>query len=253
MISGQGPPVAGDVRASPAYLQAAVGPLAAVRAYLGVPLLLGGQELFGTLCAFAGEPRPELPVSMPAVQLLGRMLSTVLAGERAAAQRSAEAAAAYALADRDRVTGLRNRRGFEQMLTLEQGRCRRFASRCSVLTLTVPDIAASARHRPGPGAGPVPLEDARLRRYAEIAEAVAQAGDVTARVERTEFAILAVETDLLGARALAVRLRRRLYVEHLPACVTVAARRTGEDLTHTWHRARTAPTTRPVARHHPNP
>ena len=38
--------------------------------------------------------------------------------QRLKAERSAEAAGAYALADRDRVTGLRNRRGFEQMLTL---------------------------------------------------------------------------------------------------------------------------------------
>lgn len=239
MTSGRGPAMAGDVRESPAYLQAAIGPLAGVRAYLGVPLLLGDEELFGTLCAFAGEPRPDLPATMPTVRLLGRMLSTVLAGERAAAERSAEAAAAYALADRDPVTGLRNRRGFEQMLTLEQGRCRRFAIQCSVVVLKVPDVAASTVHEPRPGRHC----EARRRRYAEILEQVSQPGDVIARVEHNEFTVLAVQTELLGARALAARLRRRLFREQLPGAVTVAARRAGEDLTQTWHRAQTTPTT----------
>jgi diguanylate cyclase len=237
MTSGRGPAIASDVRESPAYLQAAIGPLADVRAYLGVPLLLGDEELFGTLCAFAGEPRPDLPAMMPTVRLLGRMLSTVLAGERGAAERSAEAAAAYALADRDQVTGLRNRRGFEQMVTLEQGRCRRFAIRCSVVVLKVPDVAAGTGHEPGPGLH----GDARLRRYAEILEQVSQPGDVIARVERNEFTVLAVQTELLGARARAARLRRHLFLEQLPGSVTVAARRAGEDLTQTWHRAQSAP------------
>jgi diguanylate cyclase len=237
MTSGQGPAIAGNVRESPAYLQAAIGPLACVRAYLGVPLLLGDEELFGTLCAFAGEPRPDLPATMATVRLLGRMLSTVLAGERTAAERSAEAAAAYALADRDRVTGLRNRRGFEQMLTLEQGRCRRFAIRCSVIVLKVPDVVAGTGHEPGPGPGPGPgfgrQGEARLRRYAEILEQESQPGDVIARVERNEFTVLAVQTELLGAHALAARLRRRLFLEQLPGSVTVAARRAGEALTQT--------------------
>ena len=235
MTSGQGPAIAGDVRDSPAYLQAAIGPLAGVRAYLGVPLLLGDQELFGTLCAFAGEPRPELPATMATVRLLARMLSTVLAGERATADRSAEAAGAYALADRDRVTGLRNRRGFEQMLTLEQGRCQRFAIRCSVIVLKVPDVVAGTGHEPGPGPGPGSggQGEARLRRYAEILEQESRPGDVIARVERNEFTVLAVHTDLIGAHALADRLRRRLFLEQLPGSVTVAARRAAADLTHT--------------------
>jgi hypothetical protein len=40
-----------------------------------------------------------------------------------------------------------------------------------------------------------------------------------------------------------VRLRRRLFLEQLPGLVSVAARRAGEDLTQTWHRAQTTPTT----------
>jgi hypothetical protein len=40
-----------------------------------------------------------------------------------------------------------------------------------------------------------------------------------------------VHTDLIGAHALAARLRRRLFLEQLPGSVTVAAPRAGEDPT----------------------
>jgi diguanylate cyclase (GGDEF)-like protein len=237
MTTGAAPEFAGDVALSPVYRQAAIGPLAAVRAYLGVPLFLGDGELFGTLCAFAGGPQPDATETLSAVRLVGRMLSTILTGERATAARSAEAAAAYALADRDRATGLRNRRGFEQMLELEQGRCRRFARRCSVVLLRTPE-AETADESDGGSAGTGPLA-----RYVAALEAVSQPGDVIARVERNEFAVLAVETDLLGARALAVQLRRRLFLDQLPGSVNVVARRAGEDLSETWQRARQAAAT----------
>jgi hypothetical protein len=121
MVSGA-PPVAPDIASEPAYLPAAVGPLAHVRAYLGVPLLTGDGELFGTLCALAGAPQPDQwHDAMPLVSVMGRILSTVMAGEQATHDRSVEAAHAYALADRDPLSELKNRRGFEQAVWTEEG------------------------------------------------------------------------------------------------------------------------------------
>jgi len=234
MVSGQGPAVAPRVAELPVYRQVAVGPLARVRAYLGVPLLLDAEELFGTLCAFAGGPRPDLADSLPTVSLIGRMLSTVLAGARTAQARSAEAAQAYALAERDPLTGLRNRRGFEAMLRAEQERCHRFGARCSVLVLDVDDLKA-VNDRGGRAAG-----DVVLRRCAELLSRTCQTFDVTGRVDGDAFAALAVETDLIGGRALAARLRSELRTAQLPASLGVATRRPGEDLTQTWERAEQA-------------
>ena len=74
MVTGQAPPLAPRVADVPVYSQVAVGPLAKVKAYLGVPLLLDDGELFGTVCAYAGAAQPDsLAESMPTVTLLARM------------------------------------------------------------------------------------------------------------------------------------------------------------------------------------
>ena len=99
------------------------------------------------------------------------MLSTLLAGARTAQDRSAEAAQAYALAERDPLTGLRNRRGFEAMLHAEQERCHRFGARCSVLVLDVDDLKA-VNDRADRAAG-----DAVLRRCAELLSRTCQSFD----------------------------------------------------------------------------
>lgn len=67
------------------------------------------DTVFGSLCAVVGRPRtPALAESYPLIGFVGRVLSTVLAQEALAADRSAAAAQAYALVDRDPLTELAN-------------------------------------------------------------------------------------------------------------------------------------------------
>ncbi|HEV7207720.1 MAG TPA: diguanylate cyclase [Mycobacteriales bacterium] len=241
MASGAAPSLAPRFTHIPVYEKAAIGPLARVRAYLGVPLRLERGELFGTLCAFAGVPRPDsLAEAMPTVTLIGRMLGTILDGERTTHDRSAEAAQAYALAERDPLTGLRNRRGFEALLHMEQARCRRFGSRCSVLALTVEDRPAADSYGVEADPAEQAAGDAQLRSCAKLLAHASQPCDVTGRVDGREFAILAVETDVVGARARAARLRKALRTAQVPALLGVATRRVGEDLAQTWERAQQA-------------
>jgi len=163
---------------------------------------------------------------MPSVALLGRMLSTVLAGERATRDRSVEAAQAYALADRDPLTGLSNRRGFEAAVRIEQGRGHRFDTTSTILVLA-PEPAA-------------PGSDDSARRCAEVLTELSQPGDVVARIDGADFALLAVEADAVGARALQVRARQALRSVGVRVRVGTATQRRGEDLTRTWARARQA-------------
>lgn len=145
MVSGA-PSLAPDIASEPAYLPAAVGPLAHVRAYLGVPLLTGDGELFGTLCALARAPQPDRwHDAMPLVSVMGRMLTTVLAGEQAARDRSVEAAHAYALTDRDPLSELRNRRGFDQAVWTQEGRGRRSPGGCGARTARGPSSRDEGR------------------------------------------------------------------------------------------------------------
>ena len=221
MVGREGPVVAPDVAVVPAYAQVAVGPLADVRAYVGVPLEGEDGVVFGTLCGFAGQPQDEgLSGCLTSVQLVGRMLSTILAREQFAQTRSQEAAAAYALVERDALTGLRNHRGWESALEQENTRCQRYGAVASVLTLELDAPPPSA------DAG----ADDRLGRCAEVLRRSCRPGDVLARLDRREFGVLALECDPVSARALLTRLRVALRTAGLSASAGAATRRAGEHL-----------------------
>ena len=229
MVERQGPVVAPDVLAVPAYEQAAVGRLAQVRAYVGVPLEGEDGVVFGTLCGFAGQPQePDLSRCLGSVQLVGRMLSTILAREQFAQARSQEAAAAYALVDRDALTGLHNRRGWEAALEQENTRCRRYGALASVLTLELDP--------PAPGSGAL-AGDEDLVRCAEVLRRSCRPGDVLARLGRRDFGIIGLQCDPVAARALLTRLRVALRTSGLTASTGAATRRAGEDLEQAWARA----------------
>jgi diguanylate cyclase (GGDEF)-like protein len=232
----EGAPVAvADVQRSREYGAVAVGPLAVVRSYVGMPLLSSEGRLFGTLCAFAGQPQPSsLRAVLESAQLLSRMLSTILAGEQVAADRSQDAAQAYALAERDRLTGLRNRRGWEDALLCEEQRSRHYGSAVSVLTLDV-DGLKRVNDTAGHDAG-----DEVLATCARVLRDTCRPGDALARVDGDEFGVLAVECDAVSARVLASRLRVRLRAVGVAASLGSATRRPYEGLDETWHRAEEA-------------
>ena len=222
MVERRGPVVAPDIAAVPAYAEVAVGPLADVRAYVGVPLEGDDGVVFGTLCGFAGAPQDDgWDGALGSVRLVGRMLSTILAREQFARARSQEAADAYALVERDPVTGLRNRQGWDAAVEQEDTRCRRYGSTASVLVLALaPD-------------GP---QDSTSR-CADVLARSCRPGDVLARLGTSDFAVLALECDLVAARALHARLRVQLRNACLTATTASATRRSGERLADTWTRA----------------
>ena len=229
MVERKGPTVAPDVRAVAAYAQAAVGPYEAVRAYVGVPLQGDDGHVLGTLCGFAGTPQTEqLSGCLASVQLVARLLSTILAREQVAQARSSEAAAVHALVELDPLTGLRNRRGWESALLQEDIRRSRYGGTSSVLALELelsdapPDAVAA--------------DDLRVQ-CAEVLARSCRPGDVLARIGPSQFAVLALECDPVAARALLARLRVQLRTAGVAASTGAATRRTGERLTQVWERA----------------
>ena len=81
-----------------------------------------------------------MPAALGQVKVVSRMLSTIAASERIAADRSYDATRAYALAALDLLTGLRNRRGWEAARHAEEQRSRRYGSPVSVLVLDLDDL-----------------------------------------------------------------------------------------------------------------
>lgn len=229
---GRGPIAVPDVSTSALLGPVAVGRLAPVRAYLGAPLVLSDETVLGSLCAFAGTAQvPDPPTVLTTVRLLARLLGTVASGERAAAERSADAAAAYALAERDRLTGLRNRRGWDAALTAEEERARRYGSATSVVVVDLDDLKL-LNDRRGHASG-----DAALALCGTVLSATGRPGDVVARTGGDEFGLLAVECGAASAAALGHRIREAAATEGVRASVGWATRRHGEDLPSTWRRA----------------
>lgn len=230
MTARQGPTVAPHVQEVPAYAAVAVGVLAQVRAYVGVPLEGEDGRLFGTLCAFAGDPQPdELVDVLPRVMFTAQMLSTLLAREQFARNRSEAAAAAQALAGEDPLTGLHNRRSWEAALVHEQERVQRYGSTAAVVLFDV--LRAE---------GEEVTEDDLLADAAAVLRTAARPVDVLARLGGHEFGVLAVQGTSGGVQALSSQLRVQLRAAGLVASLGGAVRRAGEDLTGTWERAEAA-------------
>jgi diguanylate cyclase (GGDEF)-like protein len=101
----------------------------------------------------------------------------------------------------DGLTGLANRRSFDDELALEWRRAERVEDSLALLLIDLDDfkrINDQFGHQAG---------DAVLRRVAAILDSGARQVDLTARYGGEEFALLTPETDLLGASNLAERLR----------------------------------------------
>lgn len=116
-----------------------------------------------------------------------------------------------ALAYRDPLTALPNRRAFDEQLKREWDRARRNDKPLSLLTLDI-DWFKNYNDFYGHPAG-----DECLRRVAEvISECLRRPGDFAARVGGEEFQVVMPETDALGALQVAKTLEATLRERALP-------------------------------------
>jgi diguanylate cyclase (GGDEF)-like protein/PAS domain S-box-containing protein len=106
------------------------------------------------------------------------------------------------LADHDALTGLLNRRRFDDELRRERARVRRSGGRSAVLLLDLDGFKA-VNDRHGHAAG-----DRLLKRIAGALRSELREVDVVARIGGDEFAVLLPDADPAGARATAEKLER---------------------------------------------
>lgn len=182
-----------------------------------------------------------LAVMLPAVSLLAGRLSQIR--HRLATQKQELADAVeriQALATRDELTGLLNRRHMQTLLEQETLRCQR-NGRCYCIALLDIDHFKTINDAHGHAAG-----DAVLREFAAAAQAATRGSDVLARWGGEEFVLMLIDTRMPPAMAGLERLRARIEamtVEHggERIQVTVSAglteHRLGDNLTQTLERA----------------
>jgi diguanylate cyclase (GGDEF)-like protein len=232
MVAGRGPRAAPRVAAEPAYATAPLAQQLGIGAYIGVPLMRDDGSLFGTLCGLHPAPRAEpLEGELPLLELLARLLSSLLQAELQAAQLAREAERARAEALSDSLTGLYNRRGWDQLIAAEESRCRRYGHAAGVIAIDLDGLKAVNDAR-GHAEG-----DRLLQQAARALRATLRQQDILARVGGDEFAVLAIECDPTGIAVLLDRVRGALLRAGAPASVGGAVARPARDLHELWQQA----------------
>lgn len=220
MMRGEGPRVAPDVSKVPAYMAAPGGQSMAIGTYVGVPLVREDGSYFGTLCGIDPHPHSEdLVKDQALVELLASLLGRILDSELKTLDEVRRADRLDAAANRDSLTGLFNRRGWEMLLAQEEERCARYANPATVVSIDLDDLKLT-NDTQGHDAG-----DDLLRRAAKAIQEATRSSDVTARLGGDEFAILAPECDAAAGGMLMARLEGALSAHNVRASIGMAVRR----------------------------
>jgi diguanylate cyclase (GGDEF)-like protein len=154
-----------------------------IRFYAGYPICAPGGAKLGTLCIIDRQTRQLSPEDASSLRDLAELVEREIA--------------MHHLASRDELTGLANKRGFEQVGSKVLDLCRRRAAPASLLYFDV-DGLKPINDRRGHDAG-----DDALRDFARLLEHAFRESDVVARLGGDEFAVL-----LSGAADAAEALQR---------------------------------------------
>lgn len=203
-----------------------------IRSFVTVPLQGEDGELLGTMCGagLSGPATQDLETHRDELEVLAGTLAALLSAELRLEREARHREVAEIDAQTDALTGLGNRRRWDQQLAAEEEHCRRYGSSAAVITVDVDGLKV-VNDRWGHDAG-----DGLLRQLAVVLRRESRPGDVVARLGGDEFAVLLAEAGLPQALAVAERLRRAFAVAKTSASLGMAVR--GRDgLAGAWREA----------------
>jgi diguanylate cyclase (GGDEF)-like protein len=233
MVRGDGPRVAPRAVDVPAYADLPFTRQLPIGAYVGVPLVDGAGQLFGTLCGLNPQPMPaSLVDEQPMVEVLADMLSGLLSAELATTALTREAETARSEALTDALTGLANRRGWEMALAAEEERCRRYGATACVVAIELDGMKS-----PGVSWAARDAYEAILVRAAQALRQTVRKPDTLARLDDDRFVVLGVECTTAEAMALLRRLEQGVQGAELSAALGMAMRNRSSGLFETFERA----------------
>ncbi len=229
MIAGKGPRIAPRSRDIPAYNSAPIGEQISIESYIGVPLLYSDGSLFGTLCAIHPEPQPDAIASkLPLVEAIAELLSRLLDADLKLAQQAKQAEQAEAVAMKDVLTDLYNRRGWNRRLVEEEARCRRQGYSACIIAVDLDglkEINDCQGHVEG---------DRVIRQAGQLIRNAVRQHDIVARVGGDEFAILSTVCTLAVGESLLKRIRRSFALKGIEASFGMAFRSPSNGLWDAW-------------------
>ncbi|TCB65953.1 sensor domain-containing diguanylate cyclase [Acinetobacter sp. ANC 4178] len=219
MVLGNGPKIAPSSDDVPAYRQAPIAQQLKIKAYIGQPLTKEDGSLFGTLCAIDPEPKSEsLKEEQSLIELLGDLLSQILQTELREIEQTRKNERLQAEALRDPLTGLYNRRAWDQFILAEEERCQFYGHHATVFMLDLNDLKfMNDAH--GHAAG-----DELIRQTAAVLTESCRNTDIIARLGGDEFAILTVENDLESSQTHLERIIQNLQTKQISAAIGFALR-----------------------------
>lgn len=219
MVAGEGPQTAPNANHVASYRDAPIGRQVPIGAYIGVPVRRADGELFGTLCAIDPDPQPEeLNAELPLIRLFARLLGSILEADLQRVELARTLRAVREEASLDPLTGLLNRRGWQERVEIEERRARRYGSPATVVIIDL-DRLKEINDTHGHEAG-----DELLRLAGESLRSAMRDTDAVARIGGDEFAVLCMESGADTGRRIEAKIRRALSEVGVEASVGWAAR-----------------------------
>lgn len=232
MVQGKTPKIAPNSQVVPLYAQARINRQLNIRSYIGEPLRNEDGSVFGTICAIDTEQQTdEIYKIAPTIELLASLLSSILQSElrENTQRRLKERFEVEALTDA--LTGLFNRRAWNQLLTAEEGRCQRYGLSATIFSIDLNDLKKTNDqfgHEQG---------DLLIQKTTRLLLDHMRSNDIVARLGGDEFAILCPETAWEEAVVLFERIQRLLNEEKIHAAIGYASRKLDSDLNKTFIQA----------------
>jgi len=232
MTQGKGPMIAPRSEQIEAYAHAPIGQQLKIGAYMGVPLRHPDGRLFGTMCAIDPNPRDDIDQGdLPLLELLARLLSTILSDEIEAIEHQHRMQRVFSDSRTDSLTGLPNRRAWDETMQREGERLRQIGGYASIFIVDLDDLKAVNDSR-GHQAG-----DELIRTAASVLEAAIRNNDFVARIGGDEFGIVATDEQAIEDEKLLQRMREKLAEADVSASIGAATWRPGQTLMETWEKA----------------
>lgn len=169
-----------------------------VRSLVAVPFSTGDQVI-GMLSAQSYQVAAYTPDDLELLELLAAHAGIAIQNARLLARMEH-------MANTDGLTGLLNRRAFDQSLEEEIERVKRYGYYLSLLIIDIDDFK-QFNDEYGHSRG-----DDHLKAIASIIQKTVRSSDLSARIGGEEFSVIMPHTSRLGAQDLAERIRRR--IEH---------------------------------------
>lgn len=232
MLDESGPRVAPRVAEVAAYATAPATERLKIASYVGAPILLSDGKVYGTLCGLDLEPKTDdLKQHQWLVEMVAGLLGAIVSHEREASRGAGDIGSPEGEVLVDRLTQTFNRRAWDRILTAEEARCARHNHSACVICVDIDSLRA-VNDAQGREKG-----DQVLLKTAQIMKRACRGYDIVARTGEDEFAILAVECGLKGAKGIFDRINGGLTKENIKATLGISLRNATTGLPRTFDEA----------------